>query len=126
MSAEQLQRLLIADDDADLVAAYVLFFESRGYRVHTAYDGIAALAVYRRWHPVAAICDVEMPRLDGRAVARAIRQDGAVPAPLLIAVTGLSTAAARDESLKCGFDHHFVKPAHLPLIWAAIVFRGRR
>src|SRR5579862_5981758 len=37
ISAEQLQQLLIADDDADLVAAYVLFFETRGYRIHTAY-----------------------------------------------------------------------------------------
>jgi DNA-binding response OmpR family regulator len=123
MALIEAERLLIADDDADLLAAYVLFFDSHGYAIKTAHDGVAALALYQVWRPNAVILDVQMPRLDGRAVAKRIRQHGHVPAPLLIAVSGLSSLADEAESLRSGFDHHFVKPAHLPFIWAAIAFR---
>lgn len=84
MTFGEAERLLVADDDAELLAAYVLYFESHGYAIKTAADGIAALALYRVWGPVAVILDVQMPRLDGRSVAREIRRHGASPAPLLI------------------------------------------
>ena len=122
MALGEAERLLIADDDAEVLAAYVLFFEAHGYAIRTATDGIVALALYHVWRPIAVILDVQMPRLDGREVARGIRRHGATPAPLLIAVSGLSSPAEEAESLGAGFDHHFVKPARLTLIWAAIAF----
>jgi CheY-like chemotaxis protein len=64
--------------------------------------------------------DLQMPRMDGRAVAREIRRMNVASWPLLLAVTALCTPTERDESLKAGFDHHFVKPARLPVILAAI------
>jgi len=61
-----------------------------------------------------------MPRLDGREVARAIRLVQTVPLPVLIAVTGLMSQSERDESMRAGFDHYFVKPVLMPIILAAI------
>ena len=120
MSTAKAERLLIADDDPDLLEAYVLFFEAYGYAIQTAADGVDALAAYCAWRPDVVMLDIQMPRMDGRAVAREIRRMNVASWPLLLAVTALCTPTERDESLKAGFDHHFVKPARLPVILAAI------
>jgi CheY-like chemotaxis protein len=113
MSTAKAERLLIADDDPDLVDAYVLFFEAYGYTVQTAVDGVGALAAYYAWRPEVVMLDIQMPRMDGRAVAKEIRRMGVLPRPLLLAVTGIRASSERAESFKAGFDHHFVKPAQL-------------
>ncbi len=117
-------RLLIADDDPNLLAAYVLFFSAHGFEIRTAGNGLEALAHYCAWRPLAALLDVEMPHLDGRAVARRIRSAAHKPAPLLIAITGLTRDEEKIESLRCGFDHHFVKPVSMPAVLAALTSRG--
>jgi CheY-like chemotaxis protein len=71
-------------------------------------------------HPEVVLLDIEMPRLDGRAVAREIRCVRAKPAPLLLAVTGLIEPSEWAESTRAGFDHHFVKPVLMPVVLAAI------
>ena len=125
MFTQQMARLLIADDDPDLLAAYTLYFSAHGFDIRIARNGLDALAQYCAWHPAAALLDVEMPRLDGRAVARRIRSVGDVPAPTLVAVSGLERAEERSESLRSGFNHHFVKPAPMPLILAALTGSAR-
>ena len=124
MSTAKAERLLIADDDPNLVEAYVLFFEAYGYTIQTAIDGPGALAAYCAWHPHVVMLDIQMPRMDGRAVAREIRRMSVIPWPLLLAVTALSAPYERVESFKAGFDHHFAKPAQLPVILAAIASRS--
>ncbi|MFM0307768.1 response regulator [Paraburkholderia sp. RL17-383-BIF-A] len=123
MFTAKAERLLIADDDPDLVDAYVLFFEAYGYIIQTAMDGASALAAYYAWHPDVVMLDIQMPRLDGRAVAKENWRMGILPRPLLLAVTGLRASSERVASFKAGFDHHFVKPAQLPAILAAIASR---
>ena len=120
MSTAKATRLLIADDDPDLLAAYALFFDAYGYDVRIVGDGVDALAEYRMWRPDAVLLDIQMPRLDGRAAARQIRSVRASPAPMLLAVTSLSSPSERAESFRAGFDYHFVKPAQLPAILTAI------
>jgi CheY-like chemotaxis protein len=124
MSIAKPDRLLIADDDPNLLAAYVLFFEAYGYEIRTAGDGADALAEYGAWQPRIVVLDIQMPRLDGWAVARAIRKLKAGVVPLLVAVSALAAPADLAQSIKSGFDHHFVKPAELPVILAAIVGRA--
>ncbi|CAB3776236.1 response regulator [Paraburkholderia fynbosensis] len=119
-------RLLIADDDADLLAAYALYFSAHGFDIRTARNGLDALAEYCAWHPQAALLDVEMPRLDGRAVARRIRYVADTPAPTLVAVSGLEQTEEKNESLRSGFNHHFVKPVPMHVILAALTKRFRR
>src|ERR1700684_46956 len=82
MSTAKATRLLIADDDPDLLAAYALFFDAYGYDVRIVGDGVDALAEYRMWRPDAVLLDIQMPRLDGRAAARQIRSVRASPAPM--------------------------------------------
>ncbi len=120
MPTAKAERLLIADDDPNLLAVYVLFFEAYGYTIQTATDGPGALAAYLAWRPEVVMLDIQMPGMDGREVARAIRRINVVRWPLLLAVTAMSAPSERTESLKAGFDDHFVKPAQLPAILEAI------
>jgi CheY-like chemotaxis protein len=116
-------RLLVADDDPDTLAAYVLFFDAQGYQTCALADGAQASAEYSAWHPDAVALDVQMPGRDGRAVAREIRYLQFRPAPLLAAVTALTSPVEKAKSLSAGFNHHFAKPADLPVILAAIAAR---
>ena len=113
-------RLLIADDDPTALAAYELFFGAHGYETRTTGDGVDALAEYYAWRPDAVVLDIQMRGLDGHEVAREIRHLQSAPAPLLVAITALTSASEQAESNRSGFDHHFVKPADLPAVLAAI------
>ncbi len=126
MTTAKAGRLLIADDDPNLLAAYVVFFEAYGYTIQTAADGADALAAYIASRPEVVILDIQMPRMDGHTVARAIRHMSVTPRPFLLAVTALRTASERIESFNAGFDSHFIKPAQLPAILAAIASRTTR
>ncbi|WP_168793043.1 response regulator [Paraburkholderia aromaticivorans] len=113
-------RLLIADDDPNLLAAYLLFFETCGYEIRTAADGPHALREYRAWHPHAVVLDIQMPGMDGCAVAKEIRRLQPGVATLLIAVTALWLPSDRAASVRAGFNHHFVKPVKLPALGARL------
>ncbi|CAB3802888.1 response regulator transcription factor [Pararobbsia alpina] len=125
MSTPNAVRLLIADDDPNVLEAYVLFFGAHGYNTRTTGDGSDALAEYRAWRPDAVVLDIQMPGMDGRAVAREIRRLHSAPLPLLVAVTALISPSEHAESIESGFDYHFVKPADLPLVLATIASRVR-
>jgi two-component system response regulator AtoC len=69
-----LGKLLIVDDDKDLVNVLADRFRSQGYAVATGYDGDEALSLFKRERPDILLLDIRMPRLDGVAVLRSIRK----------------------------------------------------
>lgn len=102
------KKLLIVDDEADLLAELRPMLERAGYRVVTASDGEAALAVIASESPDLVILDVLLPKQDGRAVLRQLRQaDNWVPVILL---TQVNTAMERVMSLQEGADDYLDKP----------------
>lgn len=101
----------------------MLFFDAHGYETRETANGVDALAQYSEWRPDVVVLDIQMPGMDGRSVAREIRRLGSALAPLLVAVTALASPSEEAESIRSGFDYHFVKPAELPAILAAIASR---
>jgi CheY-like chemotaxis protein len=120
MSTRNIVRLLVADDDPNVLAAYLSFFDANGCETRGAGDGADALTAYRAWLPDAVVLDIQMPGMDGRAVAREIRRLQSAPLPLLVAVTALASPSEHADSIRSGFDFHFPKPADLPAVLAAI------
>ncbi|OLL27334.1 hypothetical protein BTH42_33395 [Burkholderia sp. SRS-W-2-2016] len=120
MPIDSTPRLLIADDDSHELAAYLLFLETYGYEIRTAGDGARALTEYCTWHPHAVVLDIQMPGMDGHAVAKEIRRLQPEVATLLIAVTALSLPSDRADTIRSGFDHHLVKPVELPVLGAKL------
>ena len=61
------ERVLVADDDANVRAYLDDVLDAAGYEVTTSADGQEALECLDRWRPGAILLDVRMPRIDGRA-----------------------------------------------------------
>ncbi|HVY80256.1 MAG TPA: response regulator [Steroidobacteraceae bacterium] len=104
-------RVLIADDYADAAKSLALLLSIAGIETAVAMDGEEALAVAESWHPDICLIDLLMPKIDGLAVARRIREQQWHARPLLIALTGRTTAQDRRRAAEAGFDHYMTKPA---------------
>lgn len=102
------QRLLIVDDETDLLAELKPLLTRSGYDVTTAADGEQALQAITRAKPDLVILDVLMPRLDGREVLRRLRQGGNWTPVILL--TQIGTPAERALSLQEGADDYINKP----------------
>ena len=70
----------------------------------------AALAEFTRFQPDVALLDIGMPKLDGNAVAGAIRKLPAGKTTTLVAITGWGQAKDKSDAIAAGFDHHMTKP----------------
>lgn len=101
-------KLLIVDDEVDLLAELRPLLERSGYEVVTATDGEGALARVREERPDLIILDVMMPRLDGREVLRRLRQEDDWTPVILLTQVGASVERAL--SLQEGADDYLNKP----------------
>lgn len=100
--------LLIADDEADLLAELKPLLERSGYAVVSAGDGQQALEHIARDKPDLIILDVMMPRVNGREVLRRLRQQNDWTPVILL--THVGTPAERAMSLQEGADDYLNKP----------------
>tara|TARA_B100001750_G_scaffold165561_1_gene134151 strand:+ start:500 stop:2458 length:1959 start_codon:yes stop_codon:yes gene_type:complete len=119
--------VLVADDHCSAAHLLGMVLELEGHRVLTAGNGREALAVMEKVAVDVAILDLDMPVMDGRQAARAIRQLPRHAETLLIALSGWGREHDQKESSEAGFDHHLVKPAPLDDLVALIARTpGRR
>jgi len=104
------KRILIADDNTDVVEAFEVMLRMLGHEVEIAHDGIQALEIAERSHPEVIVLDIGMPQLNGYDAARRIRQMPWSENAVLIALTGWGDEKDRRKSEDAGFDVHLVKP----------------
>lgn len=79
-------RILVADDNVDAAESLALVLELSGHEVRAAFDGGNAVRLAQAWPPDVAILDLNMPVLDGQAVAARLRS--ALPGVVLVALSG--------------------------------------
>src|SRR5262249_20778539 len=84
------RRILIADDNRDVVESFEVMLQMLGYEVQTALDGLEALKKAEEFHPEVIVLDLGMPKLDGYETARRIRQQTWGREVVLVALTGWS------------------------------------
>ena len=104
------ERILIIEDNQVNLDLLQYLLGSFGYRTLAAHDGLEGLEAVRREKPDLVVCDIELPIMDGRAVAREIKLDPAVRSIPLIAVTAFAMVGDRDRFLAAGFDGYITKP----------------
>lgn len=102
--------ILVADDDADIVALVRLRLERAGYEVVTACDGLQAMAAVDERVPDLAVIDVMMPRMDGHEVVRALRSRPDTARLPVIVLTAAVHDRVADASADAGVDVHMRKP----------------
>lgn len=116
-------KILIADDDPQLVRALRITLGAKGYEVVTASDGAAAISAAIDVHPDVYLLDLGMPQLDGIQVIQAVR--GWSKAPILV-VSGRAGAADKVEALDAGADDYVTKPFSVEELLARIRAVTRR
>lgn len=121
-------RILVVDDEQDLVWAVRHSLSDEGYEVLTAYDGVEALAVALRYHPDLVILDIRMPGLDGFEVCRKLRRNPNMAAVPILFLTVCTGTKDRIKGLDEGGDDYLPKPFDLQELKArirALLRRGR-
>jgi len=104
------KKIAIVDDEIDILKTMKIFFESEGYDVITAADGVEALDKIRKEKPDLVILDIMLPKADGYKVCRIIKFDKKYRAIPVI----MFTAKAQEEDERMGkevrADAYIVKP----------------
>jgi CheY-like chemotaxis protein len=118
-------RVLVAEDNHDAADSLALLVRLWGHEVRVAYDGASALTLASAYRPDVVLLDLAMPRLDGYAVARQLRERAEFRATRLVAVTGYADEAHRARSKEEGFDEFLVKPVEPATLHALLRNIGR-
>ena len=109
-TASERKRILVVDDNIDAAESLARILRLNEHEVHVVHDGLAALSAAGRLEPDVIFLDIGLPKLDGLAVARRLRQQAEGSRPLLVATTGFGRAEDRERTAAAGFDHHLTKP----------------
>ena len=116
-------RILIADDDPQILRALKVTLRARGYEIFTAGDGAEALEMAAQHHPDLVMLDLGMPKLDGVEVIQGLR--GWTQVPVLV-VSGRTDAADKVDALDAGADDYVTKPFAIDELLARIRALTRR
>ena len=116
-------KILIADDDPQLLRALRITLTAKGYEIITAADGEEAISRAADERPDVLLLDLGMPRFDGLDVIHAIR--GWSDAPILV-VSGRTGAGDKVEALDAGADDYVTKPFLVEELLARIRALTRR
>jgi two-component system chemotaxis sensor kinase CheA len=105
------RHVLLVEDSLTTRALETMILEAAGYRVTAAGDGQEALELLKRLRVDAVVTDVQMPRLDGIGLTRAIRGAREHAELPVILVTGLESEVDRQQGLDAGADAYLAKSA---------------
>ena len=104
------QRVLIADDNADLRGYIARLLVDRDYEVQAVADGEAALTAIRAARPDLLVTDVMMPRLGGFELLRVVREDAELRHLPIIMLSARAGEEAKVEGFDAGVDDYLAKP----------------
>jgi DNA-binding NarL/FixJ family response regulator len=104
------KKLLLIDDDPNLILLVKDYLEFRGYEVITAENGREALEVLESDAPDMIICDVMMPEMDGYALVSTIRSDPKTSWIPVLFLSAKGQSQDRVKGLNIGADVYMVKP----------------
>ncbi|MDE6873515.1 MAG: response regulator transcription factor [Lachnospiraceae bacterium] len=106
-------KILLFEDEVSIRSVLYELLTDAGYEVAAAGDGVTGLAQYRRESFDLVLLDIMMPRMDGYAVCRAIRENSDTP---VIMLTALDEEEAQVKAFELKVDDYITKPFSLKLL----------
>jgi DNA-binding response OmpR family regulator len=104
------RRILIADDEPNIVLSLEFLMEQSGFEVRVARNGEEALAAMALFKPDLVLLDVMMPRKNGYEVLQAIRADPAMRATKVVLLTAKGRDVDVEKGRGLGADEYVTKP----------------
>jgi len=103
-------RVLVADDEPNIVVSLQFMMKREGYEVFVARDGVAALEAIRRERPRLVLLDATMPGMSGFDVCAAVRADATLRDTRILMLTAKGRAADMARGVGAGADAYITKP----------------
>jgi two-component system, OmpR family, KDP operon response regulator KdpE len=116
-------RILVVDDDPQILRAVRINLQARQYEVRTAADGAGALRAAAETHPDLVVLDLGLPDLDGVDVIRSLRSWSPVP---IVVLSGRASSRDKIQALDAGADDYVSKPFSVDELMARIRAVTRR
>lgn len=105
-----MHRILIVDDEPNIVLALELLMKKEGYEVHTVADGERAVQAAKELRPDLILLDIMMPNMDGYEVCQSIRSDALLKDVRIIMLTAKGREVEREKGMALGADLYITKP----------------
>ncbi len=120
---QEKQKILICDDETDIVSALSIYLQAEGYDTVYAYTGREALEMVERERPALVLLDIMMPEMDGLTAMTRLRKESNIPVILL---TAKGEDADKVLGLNLGADDYIAKPFHPAELIARVRSQLRR
>jgi two-component system, OmpR family, alkaline phosphatase synthesis response regulator PhoP len=126
MSEKQKIKVLVVDDEPDIVEILTYNLKKEGYEVETADDGIKAIKIANRFHPDVILLDIMMPNQDGVETCRQIREITELKKAFVIFLTARSEEYSEVAAFDVGADDYITKPIKPRALMSRIAALFRR
>ena len=103
-------RILIADDEPNIVLALELLMKREGHEIRSVGDGELAVEAAQAFRPDLILLDVMMPKMDGYEVCQRLRADPALKGVAIVMLTAKGREVEREKGLALGADLYITKP----------------
>ena len=114
------QRILVVDDDRQIVRLVQAYLQQAGFSVMTAYDGEEALHFIRRERPDLVVLDLMLPKREGSEVTRIVRADETLSSIPILMLTARAEDTDKILGLELGADDYLTKPFNPPEVVARV------
>ncbi len=113
-------RILLIDDEADILEFMEYNLKKAGYEVFTASDGAEGLRMAEAHRPHLILLDMMMPRMDGVETCRAIRSDPALRDTMIVFLSALSEEEHQIAGFGVGADDYITKPVKMKILMSRV------
>jgi len=110
LDSEQAPLVLVVDDSITVRRVTQRLLQREGFRVAVAHDGLHALEMLAQEKPAVVLTDIEMPRMDGFDLVRAVRADDKLRDLPVIVISSRIAQKHREHAMELGVDHYLGKP----------------
>jgi len=103
-------KILIIDDEPQIVRALELLMQREGFEIRSASDGVEALSAIEDIAPDLILLDLMMPRMDGFELCQKIRSNPAWKNMIIVILTAKGRDIEREKGMALGADYYVTKP----------------
>ena len=116
------KRILVVDDEPNILRSVKYYLEKAEYAVLTASNGEEALTRIKEWPPDLVICDIMLPKLDGMGLLKIIKSDPEISNLKVIFLSGKSSDEDLQKGWTSGADYYITKPYSVQTLIKGVEF----